>query len=279
MIVHMPVSRTVGSAEVIALEDGAGEFFQPRREVFPSVTEETWRRADALDPGAVTADERWWLRFRCFAVRLDNGDTILIDAGIGPVDAPAAAWAPVPGQLPEELAAAGISVDEVSTVVLTHLHTDHVGWAVVGGTPYFRNARFVLQRAEYDAVDTLNPALRTTLLTPLEHSGQLHLVNDSTTLGRGVSTVHTPGHTPGHQCVLIDDGGKVVAVTGDLLVHAVQLVDPTAPYAIESDQAAARDSRVRLLDSLAAIGATIATAHLTEPFRPASLTPASEAGG
>jgi len=264
---------------VTAFEDGAGTFFRPRDQAFPEATEEAWRRADAYDPGARTADGQWLLRFRCFAIQLDNGDTVLVDTGIGPVDAPAAAWAPVPGHLPDEMAAAGIAAGDVSTVVISHVHTDHIGWAVVGETPYFPNARYVLQRAEYDAVEAINPALRDRLLAPLEHSGQLHLVTGTSALGRGLSTVHTPGHTPGHQCVLLDDGGDVVAVTGDLLVHAVQLLDPSTPYALEVDPAQARESRVHLLDSISAVGGIIATAHLTEPFSPARPMPASEAGG
>jgi glyoxylase-like metal-dependent hydrolase (beta-lactamase superfamily II) len=266
MIVDVPVRMTVGSAVVTALEDGVGTFFRPRQDVFPRADEELWRRADQLDPGAVTADGQWRLRFRCFAIGLDSGETVLVDTGIGATDAPAAAWAPVPGRLPEELAAAGLTADEVSTVVITHLHTDHIGWAIVDRAPYFRNARYVLQRKEYEAVDQLNSTLKARLLDPLQHSGQLHLIDGAVPLGRGLSTVLAPGHTPGHQCVLLDDGGDVLAVTGDLLVHTIQLVDPGTPYALESDQALARESRVRLLDSMAAVGGRIATAHLTEAF-------------
>jgi glyoxylase-like metal-dependent hydrolase (beta-lactamase superfamily II) len=54
--------------------------------------------------------------------------------------------------LPEALAEAGIAVGDVDTVVLTHLHTDHVGWAVVGDRPYFGNARYVLPRGDVEVV-------------------------------------------------------------------------------------------------------------------------------
>ena len=63
----MPVIRTVGPVEVIALEDGVGPFFRPRADAFPAATPEQWRRADAFDPGTATADGQWLLRFRCYA--------------------------------------------------------------------------------------------------------------------------------------------------------------------------------------------------------------------
>lgn len=257
----MPIIRTLGPATIIALEDGKGPFFRPRQDAFPQATAEQWRRADERDPGAVTADGRWLLRFRCFAVRHDDGEVTMIDTGIGPADSPAAGWAPVPGRLPDELAAAGIDRTDVHTVVLTHLHTDHIGWAVTG-TPYFPNANYLLQRADADAVDTLNPALRERLLEPLDDAGQLRLLDGDLQIAAGLRAVATPGHTPGHQSVLIEYGQERALVTGDLLVHAVQLVAPETPYTFEVDPDAARDSRVRMLTS----GITLATPHLSEPF-------------
>jgi glyoxylase-like metal-dependent hydrolase (beta-lactamase superfamily II) len=263
----MPLIQEVGSATVIALEDGSGPFFSPRAKAFPSARDDDWARADALDPGARTADGEWLLRFRCFAIRLDSGETVLVDAGIGPADAPAAAWAPVPGRLPDELAAAGIGVDDVTTVVITHLHTDHVGWAVVADRPYFPNARYVLQQAEADVLKEVTAELSVRLLAPLREAGQLDLVEGTARLAPGVSTVATPGHTPGHQCVRLDTGREPMLFTGDLLVHAIQLIDPEMGYIYESDPALARESRVRVLDELAAVGGALATAHLTDAFR------------
>src|SRR5690606_27476725 len=108
--------RPVGAYQVLALLDAAGTFFLPATAAFPEATEADWVRARQWDPGAFGPDGAWRLPFRCFAVRRADGRTILVDAGVGPENSPAAAWAPVPGRLPAELAAAGVDPDDVDTV-------------------------------------------------------------------------------------------------------------------------------------------------------------------
>lgn len=259
----MPLDHTVGSITVTALVDGAGPFFQPREEAFPDATAAQWAEADRRDPAAVTPDGRWWLPFRCFALRTGAGPVTVVDAGIGPADSLAASWAPVPGRLPEELAAAGIDPADVRTVVLTHLHTDHVGWA----GDLFPNAHHLVQRAELDALARFHPELPARLLGPLRAAGRLRVVDGDTDLTPGVRVLSTPGHTPGHQSVLVDSGDDRLLVTGDLLVHHLQLADPALAYAHEEDPALARTTRQTLLHTLATAGpTTLATPHLAHPF-------------
>jgi glyoxylase-like metal-dependent hydrolase (beta-lactamase superfamily II) len=263
--------REFGGVRVHALCDGVGPHFQPRVDCFPAATPEQWAAADRLDPAAAGPDGTWLLHFHCYAIRWDDGRTVLVDAGIGPADAPAATWAPVPGRLPEQLARAGIEPDEVDLVVLTHLHTDHVGWAATGRRPYFRNARYALQRAELESAQHIAPATFDGIVTPLHESGQLDLLDGDRVLAPGLRAVATPGHTPGHQCVVLDGGGRTLALTGDLVLHAVHLVDAAIGYGLDQDAVVAGASRAALVNDLRTRPpgqgpSVLATAHLTEPF-------------
>ncbi len=259
----------VGGFEVIALRDGRGVFLT-WESAFPSATPRDWAAARALDPAAFGPDDRWVLEFRAFAVRSPAG-VVLVDAGIGPSGAPSQGWAPVPGELPAALTAAGIAPSEVDAVVLTHLHSDHCGWAVSpDGEPAFPNARYVLHR---DEVAWVTDPVSSYVVEPLRRAGQLSEVAGATVLvtlpsGGTVTVVPTPGHTPGHQSVVVDDGagGTQVVVTGDVLVNAVQLVAPSVAYVYEEDPELARATREALLAAAAGKGAVIASPHLTEPF-------------
>jgi glyoxylase-like metal-dependent hydrolase (beta-lactamase superfamily II) len=253
---------------VIALQDAEGPFFEPRENAIPDATPAQWAAADEQDPAARTADGRWWLRFRSFAIRYgDSGPVTLVDAGIGPAHSLAADWAPVPGRLPDELAAAGIQASDIEAVVLTHLHTDHIGWAVPADSP-FTNARVIVQRADAEAFAEARQ--EEALLKPLREQGRLQVLDGDTPLSAGIRIIATPGHTPGHQSVLVESGDESLLVTGDLLVHTVQLLDPALGYGHDMDARQARESRQTALATAAARGSWLAVPHLGQPFgRPA----------
>lgn len=165
-------------------------------------------------------------------------------------------------------------------VVLTHLHEDHFGWSVgLDGTPMFPNVRYVVQRRE---VATLrdSDAARTYVVDPLRVTGQLDQVDGATRLatvpgrsGGSIRVIPTPGHTPGHQSVVVDHGRDQVIITGDVLVHAVQLVHPEVAYRYEADPDVARRTRRRLLAEARARRAVLATAHLTQPWTEVTVRP------
>ncbi|MPZ52940.1 MAG: MBL fold metallo-hydrolase [Acidimicrobiia bacterium] len=263
----MTQSRRVGTINVTALLDGEGPFFENRGDVFPAATADQWRAADAFDPGAHDEAGRWHLHFRCFAIRYPRIGTVLVDAGIGPAESPLSSWTPVPGVLPQSLDEAGIAPDEIETVVLTHLHRDHTGWAVSGRDdvkPYFPNARYVLQSTEADWLQ--DSLLHEQVLAPLDHAQQLSLIDGEEKLSTEIKVVPTPGHTRGHQSVIVEGREETLVVTGDLLVHSIQLLYPEVGYLFEDDQEAAYRSRERIMDLVSSTGGILGTAHLSEPF-------------
>ncbi|GLV51431.1 hypothetical protein TBS_20000 [Thermobispora bispora] len=237
---HEP--KTVAGVEIVPLCDAVGpmggRIRRPLPELFPGA---------ALDP-----DAEWILHFHCYLLRAGSR-TVLVDTGIGGAGSPAASWAPVPGRLGEELAAAGCSPAEIDVVVLTHLHSDHASGSVVAGEPAFPNARFVIQQAELDSVAG---AMRDRVVVPLQD--RIQAVSGHAELLPGIRLLHTPGHTPGHQCVEV---GEVV-LAGDVVLHPVQLTDPAITYRYDDDPEQAVRSRAGILGR----AAVIAPSHFADPF-------------
>jgi glyoxylase-like metal-dependent hydrolase (beta-lactamase superfamily II) len=255
----------VGPYRLMSVVDASGVLTTTGAQAFPSATEEDWAAAQLLDPAAFGPDGRWALDFRCVAIRRPTGSVTLVDVGIGGEGSPAG-WAPLPGRLVEALAEIGIGVGDVDTVVLTHLHEDHCGGVVDGdGRPVFLDARHVVQAAEVAAVRG-DPTIWDYAVAPLRAARLLDEVDGSVELSTGIAVFPTPGHTVGHQSVVVAAGDDEVVVTGDVLVHAVQLANPDVAYRSEADPAVAADTRRRLLLAARSGRARLATAHLHAPF-------------
>jgi glyoxylase-like metal-dependent hydrolase (beta-lactamase superfamily II) len=197
-----------------------------------------------------------------FLARLGDAN-VLVDLGVGPPGA--GAFLPErQGRLPDELARYGLGPTDIDLVVFTHLHVDHVGWAVVDGRPYFSTARYVVHGDDFaywaqPGTDHLDMRDR---LAELLREGRVEAIDRDVEVHPGVLVRHMPGHTPGHCIVELAN----TVVLGDTAVHTLQLERPELAFFAEADQTLAAATRRRLLSELAERGALVASPHFPEPF-------------
>jgi glyoxylase-like metal-dependent hydrolase (beta-lactamase superfamily II) len=229
--------------DVTVLCDAVAVFPEPVERALPGWSGEhrAWTEANAA--GNVAGGD-WLLHFHAYLLTADS-TAILVDTGIGPAGSPASDWLGTAGRLPDVLAGAGVTPDEIGTVVLTHVHLDHVGW-----NHHFANAAYVVQQAEVDHLR--GTAAYRRYLEPI--AGQLRIVAGRTWL-EGVTVIPAPGHTPGHQVVAT--GNEILA--GDVLVHPAQAEWPELAYVYETDPEEAADSRRKVL----AMGMPVLPAHVS----------------
>ncbi len=135
------------------------------------------------------------------------------------------------GELPHRLREHGVEPSQVDLVINTHLHFDHCGGNTVQqGTrvvPTFANATYIVQEGEWQDANNPNERTRATYLPenflPLQESGRLELIEGDTQITPHVRCVVTPGHTPHHQCVLIESEGRKAIYLADLAPFAIHI--------------------------------------------------------
>jgi len=204
-----------------------------------------------------------------------SGDrTILIDSGLGTEfpDFPRA------GQLATRLVSAGIDPEEVTDVVLTHLHMDHIGGLLVDK---LRNrlrpdVRVHLAAAEADfweapdfsrttMPEPVPAVLRATASRFLEvYRPQLQTFETEYEVAPGVLICRTGGHTPGHSIVRVGSGNDRLTFAGDA-VFQPGFDKPEWHNGFEHDPEESARVRIRLLRELAASGEQLVATHLPFP--------------
>lgn len=141
------------------------------------------------------------------------------------------------------LAALGIAAEDVGTVVLTHLHYDHVG-----NIGLFPRARIVLARREYDfwcgdpiarrplfARHTDPDAVET--LMKAYDEGRVHLFTGEIEAAPGVGAIQVGGHTPGQLLVAVEGRGRRLLLSSDA-AHYYEELERDRPTAVHTDLAA-----------------------------------------
>jgi len=256
----------VGDLEVTALFDGHGVFdvhwLDGTKATMDGVAEalrEDPRLLDVSDEG--------------FLVNTGK-QLILVDAGAGTWWGGAAL-----GRLAGSLRSAGYTPEEVDIVLVTHLHSDHVGGMTTqDGKRVFPNADVYVAKAESDfwlspeiaanAPKDAQPFFQSAqaIAAPYVKAGKWHTFSGSEPIVDGMQLVPLPGHTPGHTGYEFSSKGQKILFWGDT-IHAqrVQLQHPEVTAVFDIDQNAAATTRHQLLPKLAREDVLIAGPHMPFP--------------
>ncbi|NIS83146.1 MAG: MBL fold metallo-hydrolase [Anaerolineales bacterium] len=177
-------------------------------------------------------DNTLTMALTCMLVR-SRGKTILIDTGLGNKLKKGAIrrWGLTrnAGGLLDNLAKKGVAAQDVDIVINTHLHSDHCGgntvWEGEKLVATFPEAEYWVQRMEWADASHPDARTRSTYLTEnfsiLHEEGRLKLLHGDTSVTDQVRCVVTPGHTRGHQSVLLQDGSWHGLFLADLATFAI----------------------------------------------------------
>ena len=255
----------VGDLEVTALFDGPGVFDvnwlngeKTKADVLKALHEDS-HTLDVADTGYLVNTGK---------------QLILVDAGSG-------TWfgGGKFGHLAGNLRSAGYTPEEVDIVLVTHLHSDHIGGlATPDGKIVFPNADIYVAKADSDF--WLSPEIAAKapkdaqqffqsaqgIAAPYIKAGKWHTFSDSDQIVDGMQIVPLRGHTPGHTGYEFSSQGKKILFWGDVMhVQRLQLPDPKITVVFDVDPTAALATRDQLLRKLANEDVLIAGPHMLFP--------------
>lgn len=250
-----------GAWEVTGLFDGWGR--EPGREVLVRAGFE----GDPWAPHSARLEEGGWLPLTLggFLLR-GEGRTVLVDLGAGRIDNGRYRGGGLVSRLGEE----GVSPEQVTDVVFTHLHFDHVGWITQRGEVQFPRARHRVHRADW-AHFVEDPGAApggVRKLRPVERL--VAFVEDGEEVAPGVRVHLAPGHTPGHCVVEVLGDSSSAWLLGDLAHCTFELEEPGWRFTFDHDGEQAERSRARFVERVAGSGDLLYGAHFPD-LRPGRL--------
>jgi glyoxylase-like metal-dependent hydrolase (beta-lactamase superfamily II) len=254
----------LGNFEVTILSDGNLPF---DADLFSGDKEQADKLLDkAYFPRKSTTSVNTWL--------VNTGKhLVLVDAGGG------SHFGPTLGKLPQHLADAGVTPDQIDAVVITHMHPDHAP-GLVGANKeiLFKNAvvhvgdqehGFWTSEQIYNSVPQDVKGffdLARMSVKPYADAGKLQMFKDGSSPVAGLTTHAAPGHTPGHSMVRISSNGDDLLIWGDIVHNAIlQFPEPDRSIVYDADPAIAIASRKKVFDMVATDKLLFAGAHLPFP--------------
>lgn len=252
-------SRQIGDFQVTALSDGTmSASLDLLSGIEKADAESLQHNAGIAQPGDI--------HINSYLVR-GQGRTLLIDAGTGS-DLTG-------GELKANLAAAGVSAEEVDTILLTHCHPDHIGGLLdAEGEPVYKQAVLHLHslEAEYwldsekekGASERGKRNFALVRQTLKAYADNVRFINGNKIIPE-IVPLWLPGHTPGHTGFRIDSGDRSLLIWGDI-VHFphIQSACPTVGIAFDVDPVQASETRQKILEQAAQEKLLIAGMHLAK---------------
>lgn len=260
-----PHRFSVGAVEITVLSDGHLEI--PVAVQLPSTSNE---EIDKLFKDNGLEPPRQLMPATNVVLIKSGNEQILIDAGSG------SSFQPTAGKLAENMDAAGIDREAITRVVFTHGHADHLWGAIddFDDSERFPNARYAISGEEYDfwtkddaRMPEMMKGMAMTSKRILERlEPKLERLKDGAAIVSGVNALATPGHTPGHMSILVENGGEQALVGGDVLAHSqISFQQPGWPIGSDTDRDLSIATRRKTLDRLAKDRAMLIGFHLNGP--------------
>jgi len=254
----------IGAIHVTALSDGTVPLdVKVLAQVDPGARDALLKQAFVSSPVDASVN----------AFLIEIGDRrILIDAGAGEL------YGPTLDKLPAVLRAIGTPPEQITDILLTHIHTDHSGGLMAGNRRVFPHAIVHVDKRELaywltpGTAEQARPEHKRLFqeakvkVGPYVDAGKVQTFDGTTQLFPGLRSLPAPGHTPGHSFYVLESQGAKLVFWGDILhIAEVQLPDPSVTIEFDADQKAAAAQRALAFTDAAREGYLVAAAHIAFP--------------
>jgi glyoxylase-like metal-dependent hydrolase (beta-lactamase superfamily II) len=253
----------IGALDVVALSDGTAGFDVLALLSRPKEAEKLLAKAGVKSPLEASIN--------AYLIQLGQRQ-ILVDAGSGEL------MGPKLNKVPASLKAVGVTPEQITDILLTHIHPDHSGGLTVGGRRVYPNAAVHLDKRELafwtdkSIGEKLPEPSRSFFQTveasvgPYVASGQIRTFDGATQLFPEIRAIPAYGHTPGQAFYAVESNDQKLVFLGDTL-HApdVQFDAPSITIQFDIDPKRAAIVRKQVFDDAAKNGYLVAFAHMYFP--------------
>ena len=255
----------LGDAEITVVSDGPLPLGPPKG-TFVGVPDDEVKKMlsdNFLSPENVVLEQN--------SPIVNTGDKlILFDTGMGT----AKNFGPTTGRQQKSMKEAGIKPEDIDAVVFSHAHIDHIGGVVdESGKVLFPNAQYYIAQSDLDfwtdeakAGGPMKDFIAHARKNLMPVRDRIVFFKDGQEFLPGVQAISAPGHTVGHTIFMVTSNGKSFAFLADLSHHPVLLLEkPRMQFSYDTDPKQAAETRVKLLDMIAANKIPVMAYHYAWP--------------